>query len=277
MTPFDDVLQHVGERLDLPADVRRRVLLDLAADLEGLRRAALDAGLDQAAALARALEFVDLSDECVAALARELAPPPRRWLESVSGVARSRGERLALFFVALALLQLGATFLASADLMQSAGVRSWCSLGALLVTVLVGAFCSYRYRIAGDERSAPMLRGARWAGRLCMLQVGVCVLGLFVTALEANALIGRTTASAFEADELAILPDGMRNYLLLLQGQVALVFLTGFGVLAAGLLAHRLASRARALMVTELQLQRELSGPIVFDSSIPHDETPCSS
>lgn len=277
MSAFDSTLRQVEERLDLPAEVRRRVLLDLAADLEGLRQAALEAGLDEAAAHVRALEFVDLSEEAVAALASELAPAPRRWLEGLSNVARSRGERVALLFVALAMLQLGGALFASGGVTRSAGALSWVSLGVLFVSLQIGAVCTYRYRVASDERSTPLLRAATWSWRLSAVQLGIGVIGLASATLRASALLAQDTSQEFESVPGSVLSAGLREQLLLLQSEAALLSLVGLGALTAMLLAQRLASRARRLGTAEQQLRADWRGTPAPSSPEKGNQIPCSS
>ncbi len=276
MSAFEKVLSEIEARLDLPADVRRRVLLDLAADLEGLKEAGLEAGLDEEAAHARALEFADLSDDAVAALARELAPAPRRWLEGFSRVARSRGERVALALVALAMLQLGGVLFANGSVTRSAGTLSWISLGVLFASALVGAVCAYRFRIASDERSAPMLRAATWAWRMSAAQFGIGALGLALTTLRASARIDNAAPETFAITPGSGISQGVREHLLLLQSQTALLSLVGLGALASLLLAHRLAGRARVLGIAEQELRADLRGISTPLSSEQGNQVPCS-
>lgn len=256
MSSFNEVLSDVEKRLDLPAETRRGVLLDLAADLEGIKRAGLDSGLNEAAAHARALQFVDLSDEAVTALARELASPPRRWLESFSGATRSRGEQVVLVFVGLAMLQLGAYLFASGKIMDAAGGTVWLPLGALFATSILGFVHLYRHRVVGDDRSEPTVRRAAWAWRICALQLAMCVAKISTGAFAVNSLLG--DASAFESSGSALQSAGMQDFLLLLQSQTAFLSFAGLGAAAAALLAGRLASSAVHLTVDEQQLRLDL-------------------
>ena len=243
MSAFDNVLKQIEARLDLPADVRKRVLLDLAADLEGLRQAALDSGLDDEAAHARALEFADLSDEAV---------------------------------VALAMLQLVGGLFANGSVTRSAGMLSWISLGVLFASALLGAVCAYRYRIASDERSAPMLRAATWASRMSAAQFGIGALGLAITTLRASARIDSTAPDVFAITPGSGIPEGVREHLLLLQSQTAILSLVGLGALASLLLAHRLAGRARLLGLAEQELRADLRGTSPPLSPQQGNQVPCS-
>lgn len=280
MNTFDDVLREVSEQMDLPLDVRRRVLLELAADLEDLRRSGVESGLDDAAARARALEFVDYDPQAVSALAAVHAAAPRRFLEGLSGVARSRGERVVLLLVSLALVQVGGTLCVGGEFVQCAGALAWPVLFVLLATVLAALLGFYRQRVRGDQRAVAARATWTWLTRSMLLQAALGLIAMGIGLSEALAALGEHATDAEVTKSVGDIPEGLLAQLRILRKTTAALALASFGLLVACLLWHRSAQRLHTFEHGELELLRSLAVegfPTGTTPSTPHStQLPCS-
>jgi hypothetical protein len=151
MTRFTETLRDINDRLDLPQPARSRVLLEIAADLDGLHRYYCDRGLSEEEARRRAVEQCDLSDEALAELTRVHLSPYRRFLDRLGAQARTRWERalLAVFLLIVAVMAGGLA--TSGDVFRVAGPPSWPALALTLAALALGLQKLYTAHLSQDH------------------------------------------------------------------------------------------------------------------------------
>jgi len=250
MNAFAETLASLSARLDLPEPARRRVLLEVAADLADLRDRALAAGLDEDAARQRALELAELDDASIGALASVHAGRSRRLLESLAPSTRSRVEQVGLVVVLGALAALTAQLLANRQLTTHAGPFAWASLALVVAALGLGAARTWTVRIRRDERSAPARRTAERLRAVAQLQFVVAAVGLAVSVARSWTALDDAT----NADAAALLHAELEA----LRSECALVSLTGLAAAFTLFAWRRAATRAEFAEQRELELLLEL-------------------
>lgn len=278
--PFADALRQVHDRLDLPGSVRRRVLLELAADLQAMAAELVAQGSEPEAARQRALEFVDLGEDAVDELARVHGGALRRWTDGISEVARGRAEHLALLLVAASLLHFAIQLGIAGSLLALAGPLGWSTLAAVAATMLLGFVALYRHRARGDHRPSSSRGIVLWMERLALLQVLVVSVGLGLGLFQMLAFLRETPTQALAGNELEALAPATRLGLGLVHASIARMALGALGLMLSILLWQRLAQRLRDLEDEQLDLLRELDlEPRSPRSSVTQSrpvEIPCS-
>jgi hypothetical protein len=270
MSPFAAELRALAARLDLPEPVRRRVLLEVAADLEDLYAAGLAGGLDERAARARALERVELDDEAIAQLAQVHAGAGGGLALELGGAARTRLATVGLAAGALALLVLALRLASGGGLTAAAGPLGLVSLAGLAAAALVLLVRARDLARREDPRPAAARRAARLLARLAAAQLALGITGVAWSA----ALSWRRLAGPAPEDGAALLRGALET----LRGDCALLSLTGLAAALTALAWHRLAARAETLERRELGLLLELdAAPSPSRSPTTPASIPCSS
>jgi len=101
MSRFNQVLKETDGRLAVSEPARSRILLEIAADMEGLHREFLERGLSPEDAQEEVLEHFDLSDEALRELIRVHDSPLERSLGTLSDQVESPWSRILLLVLAL--------------------------------------------------------------------------------------------------------------------------------------------------------------------------------
>lgn len=101
MSRFSMILSDLDLRLAVPEPARSRVLLEVAADMEGLYRECLERGYSDEDAGKAVEDHFDLSDEALRELIRVHDTPFQRSLETLTGQVRGVWSRLLMAVLAL--------------------------------------------------------------------------------------------------------------------------------------------------------------------------------
>lgn len=137
MSRFAPSLRRLGARLSIPQPARGRVLLELAADMEDMRRHLMAQGLDENEATRRTEAEFALGDDALAELVAVHSSPLRRALDGVSARTRSRWERGLLIGVLLFLFAVSAPTVLSGGAVATAGPYVWPVLALAAVALLL--------------------------------------------------------------------------------------------------------------------------------------------
>lgn len=98
-SPFEDALQRVADRLDLPQPERTRILEEIATDLEELRTGLVQRGVSANDAERRAVRLLVPSEPAIDALIELHEPLHRKLTRRFSPSAMRRAERTILLLV----------------------------------------------------------------------------------------------------------------------------------------------------------------------------------
>ncbi len=140
MNRFQAILQRTHDRLHLPRATRSRILLEMAADLEGLFQHYLDEGLDEAEASHRAEDAFAVSDAALERLLAVHRPGLDRLSERLAVHLAGGWEKVFLgVLVTFAVLMALLPAVASGDFLAGASVFVWpvlvLNVGALGIVV----------------------------------------------------------------------------------------------------------------------------------------------
>lgn len=139
MNDFAHVLRRVDRKLELPEPQRSRILLEIAQDLEELRRTYRASGYSEAEARARAEALCGVGDASLDELARVHAPAYARLLSRFSSRAGHRIERLLLTFVTFVALAAGIFSLTASGLLRAPSPLLWPLLAVVAGSAWVAA------------------------------------------------------------------------------------------------------------------------------------------
>jgi hypothetical protein len=182
MSRFAGALKEISERVSLPQPARRRVLIEIAGDLDDLYRAFLERGASEEDAEREALGRIDLSDEVL----RELAAVHGGWFRRLSdAVARRAGSQWELGLLAglvLAGVFLSGAVLQAVPIARAAGGWIYPVTFVALVTTGIGAWKALVLWPLGDHRPRGLHRGLPAMLGLSVLQLFLAFGGLWFTA-----------------------------------------------------------------------------------------------
>jgi len=200
MNACADLLRRTRERLDLPPQTKARILLEIAADLEGLYSAYRAQGATHEEAEQRAVATCDLSETALA----ELIDVHRSWYAKLMDHLSERGQaRWERGMLALLLVFIAATAgaqIAREPLLADAGPWAWPLVGIALAAAGLGLQQAHKLWVRQDHRPqglrAPLLGLFGLAGGDLLIGLGGVAHGLM--AGVAGALAG-PDASAWRA------------------------------------------------------------------------------
>lgn len=137
-TSFDDVVRALSTRPALPLPARTRLLRELRADLDGMTRRLVEAGVAPDEARRRAAETLLPDDVTLRELERMGAPWYRRVTGSMDMAGVIRAERTALVLATVAILGFEASVLVGAGLLADPSPFLWpvLALGAVVLTAV---------------------------------------------------------------------------------------------------------------------------------------------
>jgi hypothetical protein len=191
MSQFAPLIREIGAELRVPQPARSRILLEIAADLEGMFAHYRSQGLSSGEAAARARETLALSGEALDGLRRIHQPPVRRLLDLLSVQAQAAWERvtLAVLAVCVALLTVREVLTSRGSVGTSSFV--WPIAGIAAVALLLGLVKIYALYLKQDHEPLRLRRGLDSLLFLAASSLGLGLLGLMVELyLTARRIIG---------------------------------------------------------------------------------------
>ncbi len=196
MNQFAPLIREISEQLRVPQPARSRILLEIAADLEGIYEHYQEQGMPAEQAAARAKETCVLSGDALESLVRIHQTPFRRLLDRLSEQARTTWERTMLVLVALFIVAVTVRMILAEQLLATASRFLWPVAGMAViaaVTVLVKAYCLY----LKQDHEPRRLRNGLWLLLfLAVMSLGLGHLGavveLYLTARRIVADDGTT-------------------------------------------------------------------------------------
>jgi len=174
MSRFTQILSDADSRLTVPEPARSRILLEIAADMEDLRREYLARNVSEEEAVAAVVDHFDLSDEALRELVRVHDTPVKRSLDSLSGQVRGPWSRLLLIVFAFFVILVSGTLLLQGDLYRDSSRLIWVLLPLIAAGVVMAGTRGVRLIRAGDLWNPGLRSGL---GRL----LGLSVVILLVT------------------------------------------------------------------------------------------------
>jgi hypothetical protein len=239
MNRFAPALRRIARDLDLPRNARAAILLEMAADLEGIYQHHRRGGASEEEAIGRAEEMVLGSSDLVRRLARLHHRSWRGWSDSV-GARLSGGPDLLMLVVGVApMLLLAATVV----------VRALANPVSPLVWVLIGVGLAIAALVVVE--SGRLLGGGRGQAR------GLPVLLVLSAVAPAVGMLALVFGLYSVSMALATgIPDHAAQIALIVRiGQSAVLLLVGLLLGIAGFLSSfALLNRASALAAREVDI-----------------------
>ena len=158
MNRFADILREADRRLELPSQVRARILLEMAADLEDLYRHCQDEGLSEPEAEEKARESFSLSDETLAALAEIHTSGLQRFFDQLGKQGSHTWERLVFVILMLFVMATGGISVFSLEVPRNAGPVGWLLIGVTVVAVTVSLGTFYVLFLREQRNLRPLRR-----------------------------------------------------------------------------------------------------------------------
>jgi hypothetical protein len=246
MNRFAPALRRLAEELDLPADVRAAIILEMAADLETVYEHHLSQGLAVAEAERRAEEMVLGSSELARRLGRVHRHAWQNWTHRVA--APGRVDVLLLLAAVLPIAAVsGAVGLRAAA--TAAGPLIWPLLAVGVALVVVTSVEAGR--LLGGRHAR-----ARSLTLLPALAAGAFVVGLLAFVLEARAMAMAFAAGATDAGSVVVHVERF--------GRGGALFLVGLHLGVAGALSWFILVQRAAVRVV-----REVDALLATDGSSP--------
>ena len=136
MSRFSSLLNDINDRLDVPPQVKARIILEIAADLDDAFDYFRQQGLSEAEATAQAQEKFILDEDTIAELSIIHQPLMKKWLDKVAVYTENRWERAALILTLLVLVVLSGQSLAKVHFFENAGLFVWPILGVAIAGII---------------------------------------------------------------------------------------------------------------------------------------------
>jgi hypothetical protein len=183
-------------RLTVPEPARSRILLEIAADMEGLYGEYVDRGLTEEDAEAAVMDHFDLSDEVLRELVRVHDKPLERSLETLSGQVRGPWSSFLLVLFALFVIVGSGALLFKGQVYRDASGLVWIVIPILVVGLAMAARRTWGLLRAGEEWGPNLGSGLGRLLGLSILILGVTAGGLwlelYLSALHIRAVPGDT-------------------------------------------------------------------------------------
>lgn len=151
MSRFVGTLRRISDRLTIPQPARSRVLLEISADMEDLRRHYLDRGLGEEEAALRVESEFSLSEEALGELVGVHGNPLTRVLDGLSAQTRGRWERALLVLLLLFVAVVAGRLMLTREFFATASPLAWPILAGMLVALGLSAVKGYRLQIRRDH------------------------------------------------------------------------------------------------------------------------------
>lgn len=196
MNRFNRVLMDTDARLSVSEPARSRILLEIAADMEGLHREFLSRGLSPEDADAEVLEHFDLSDEALRELIRVHDTPLQRSLETLSGPVEGKWSRLLLGVLALFVVVGSGTLLVNTQLYRDASGLVWVLMPLLLLGWLMAALRGLQMARQRDSWSHALRVGLSRLLGLALAIPALAFVGLWIELYRGILRIRATPAEA---------------------------------------------------------------------------------
>lgn len=178
MSRFNELLLEADSRLGVAEPARSRILLELAADMDGLFEEVLARGVSEEEAEIQVAEHFDLSDETLRELLKVHDTPLQRSLGGFVGQVQGPGSRALILLLALFVVLVSGTLLLRSELYRDASELVWVLLPLLALGV-----------VWAGGRAATLLRpGDRWKRDLAGGSSRILTLALFIPALAVAGL-----------------------------------------------------------------------------------------
>ena len=173
MSRFNQALVGADAKLTVPEPARSRILLEIAADMEGLFQEYRSRGMDQSAAESAVLDHFDLSEEALTDLVRIHDAPLQRSLESLSGHVQKPWSRVLMTGLALFVVVGSGTLLVRPQVYCVASPVVWLLLPLLAMGLWVAGGHFLRLHRARQSWTSGLRLGL---GRLLALSITMVVL-----------------------------------------------------------------------------------------------------
>lgn len=235
MNPFTGHLRALHGRLDLPAPVRSRIILEIAGDMEDFHRACLDRGMDPEEARRRTIETFELSDESLAELVDIHRSFLQRIVDRFSDRALARWERALLLFVVVFVALFTGRAAMTEGFLREANRFIYPMLAVDAAAAVAAIAVAWRLLVGrrGDRR-----RSRRGIAAIPLLGGAALAVSVYGTAWELCLALDRATAETERS--LVFLVDW-------LLGGSATLIAGHLSAIVAALVWLALESRARAI------------------------------
>jgi hypothetical protein len=198
MNRFSELLREASEKLDLPQPAKSRILMEMAADLNGAYRSYLDQGMTEGEAEQKARARFAANDEILAQLASIHQSPLRLWLDRISAQAQSRGERLVLAAILAFVVLYTGRLMAATRFLEQASSSIWPVMGIALIALGFTVAKTYQLYLKQDHRLREV---RRWLGLLLVLAIASLSVSIFGFLLDLRRLLIRLAAGDFAAGD----------------------------------------------------------------------------
>jgi len=159
MKMFAETIKEINNRLDVPQPARSRVLLEIAADLEGMYDHYRKQGLSSQDARRRAIDHCDLSDDTLQELIHIHTSVWRRFMDRFSDQAQTRWERALLVVLLVCVAAAAGPLIVSVGVFKVAHPLVWLALGVTAAAVVFSGSKFYLAFIKQDHDARRLRAG----------------------------------------------------------------------------------------------------------------------
>ena len=189
MSRFNETLAEADSRLGVAEPARSRILLELAADMEGLFREYLERGVPEGEAEVKVKEHFQLSDETLRDLVRIHDTPLQRSLGGLARQLEGPWSRLLVVLLALSVVVASGTLLVQSQLYRDASALVWLLMPLLAMGVIWGGIRVVALLRARNEWRRDLSRGPARLLALAVAIPGLSLVGLWIQLYSAAVRI----------------------------------------------------------------------------------------
>jgi hypothetical protein len=159
MSRFSSLLNDINERLIVPQQVKARIILEIAADLEDAYEIYCDQGMSEAEATRTAQEKFILDDSTIAELSAIHQPFIKKWLDTVAINVESRWERTMLLLTLLVVAVLSGHAISQTSFFENSSIFVWPVLGVSILGIVLFFIKFYSLYFNKDSKSKTLRKG----------------------------------------------------------------------------------------------------------------------
>jgi len=196
VTHFPELLGALQRKLIIPQPARSRILLEIADDLEGLYQHYKAAGLDDAEAMKRAADEMDLTPGVLTDLVEVHTSAYQRFLDNLSDRARSRWERGLLLVLSLFVLFMLIATVRTGSVFAEANIFVWPVLLCFAGGAILGLQRAYVLFVRKVHAARETRRGLSALLGLSAAQLVIGIVGAWLGLFPASRAVAADPTQA---------------------------------------------------------------------------------
>lgn len=179
MKQFNNLLNEINNKLNLPQPLKSRVILEIAGDMEEMYSTYVNRGLSEKEAESRTIDKFAVSDDTLEELTKIHLSAYQKWLDKLSQRAQTTWEHILLALICILVLYSFVQVASSTPFFNSASKFVYPILLTLISATILFTVKFYQLYIKKDHNLKNIRYGLDWMLYLCVTALFLGMTGYF--------------------------------------------------------------------------------------------------